>query len=96
MEKITRAAIRRISLGNVENKIMKLLIPATSFHLFRISSLIVYPLLVILLALTLSGCVSKEPVVISVVEPVPAPAPYDEDLRNEIGNFESARKSHVN
>lgn len=38
--------------------------------------------------LILAGCVTKEPVVISVVEPVPAPAPQYEELKNEIARLE--------
>lgn len=67
---------------------MGLLTQATSFSLLGISSPGVYTLLVILLVVTLSGCASKEPVVISVVEPVPAPVSHDEELRNEIARLE--------
>lgn len=42
----------------------------------------------ILLVLNLAGCVSKEPMVISVIEPVPTPTSQDEDLRNEITRLE--------
>lgn len=42
----------------------------------------------ILFILNLSACVSKEPIVISVIEPVAVPAPQDEDLRNEIARLE--------
>ncbi len=67
---------------------MKLLAQTTSFSLLRIFIVAVYQLLFILFALILSGCVSKEPVVISVIEPVPTPAPQDEDLKNEIARLE--------
>ena len=66
----------------------KLLIQAISFYLFKISSVGVYQLALILLILNLSGCVTKEPIVISVIEPVPVPTSQDEDLKNEIARLE--------
>lgn len=76
------------SSGIVENKIMKLLARATSFSLLGISSRGGYVLLAILLVVTLLGCVSKEPAVFSVVEPIPAAVSHDEELRNEIARLE--------
>ncbi len=66
----------------------KLLIQAISFYLFKISSVGVYQLAFILLVLNLSGCASKEPIVISVIEPVSVPTSQDEDLKNEIARLE--------
>lgn len=67
---------------------MKLLAQALSFSFLGISNAAVYQLLVIFLALTLPGCASKEPVVISAAEPVPAPTPQYEELKNEIARLE--------
>ena len=66
----------------------KLLIKAISIYSFKISSLIVYQLAFILFILNLTGCASKEPKVISVIEPVPVSASQHEDLKNEIARLE--------
>lgn len=76
------------NLGMIRSRMKKLWIQTISFYLFKISSVGVYQLAFILLILNLSGCASKEPVVISVIEPVPVPTPQDEDLKNEIARLE--------
>ena len=76
------------NLGMIRSRMTKLWIQTISFYLFKISSVGVYQLAFILLILNLSGCASKEPIVISVIEPVPVPTPQDEDLKNEIARLE--------
>lgn len=72
----------------IRSRMTKLWIQTIPFYLVKISSVGAYQLVFILLILNLSGCASKEPIVISVIEPVPVPTPQDEDLRNEIARLE--------
>lgn len=67
---------------------MRLLVQTTSFYPIRNPNLLLYQLAFILLALNLTGCVSKEPMVISVIEPAPVPTEQYEDLKNEITRLE--------
>jgi hypothetical protein len=67
---------------------MKLSIRALSFSFLGISKAAVYQWLVIFLALILTGCASKEPVAISVAEPVSMPDSQYEELKNEIARLE--------
>lgn len=76
-------------LGISKSRMTKLLTQAISIYSLRVSSLMVYQLpAFILLILNLTGCASKEPLVIPVVEPVPVSASQYEDLKNEIARLE--------
>lgn len=66
---------------------MRFLPQVASFSSFR-SDRISYSFILFSFALLFAGCASKPPVVISVVEPVPAPAPQYEECKNEIARLE--------
>ena len=67
---------------------MRLLIQATLFYSLKIAGLVLNQLAIILLALNLTGCVSQEPTVISITEPIPVSTPQDGILKNEIIRLE--------
>ncbi len=53
---------------------------APSFCSFKVLYVVFYKLVFVLLVLNLFGCVTKEPMVVSVVEPVPAPTIQYEEM----------------